>query len=206
MATDNPDSPEFRGPGRPREFDLDEALDKAIAVFSDLGYHATSLCKLTDAMEITEGSLYKAFRDKRAVFLTAFERYLRQRNARLALELASARTGREKVKAMLTVYAENSYGKTGRQGCLVVGSAVDLATSDPEMAKRAASVLAGHEKRLAGFIRQGKEDGSIPSGIDSPVIARLLLCVVQGMRVLGKTGRSRDEMERLIDPAMKLLD
>ena len=206
MVTDNPDSPEFRGPGRPREFDLDVALDKAIAAFSELGYHATSLSKLTDAMEITEGSLYKAFRDKRAVFLAAFERYLGQRNDRLAFELASVRTGREKVRAVLTVYAENSYGKAGRQGCLVVGSAVDLATSDPEMAKRAAGVLAGHEKRLAGFIRQGQEDGSISSQIDSAVTARLLLCVLQGMRVLGKTGRSRDEMDRLIDPAMKLLD
>jgi TetR/AcrR family transcriptional regulator, transcriptional repressor for nem operon len=206
MVTDSVDSPEFRGPGRPREFDLDEALDKAIAVFSELGYHATSLSKLTSAMEITEGSLYKAFRDKRAVFLAAFGRYLRQRDDRLAFALASTRTGREKVKAMLTVYAESSCGKAGRQGCLVVGSAVDLATSDPEMAKRAASVLAGHEKRLAGFIRRGQEDGSICSQVDSAVTARLLLCVVQGMRVLGKTGRSRDEMDGLIDPAMKLLD
>jgi TetR/AcrR family transcriptional repressor of nem operon len=206
MFSDNADSPKFRGPGRPREFDLDAALDKAIAAFSELGYRATSLNKLTDAMEITEGSLYKAFRDKRAVFLAAFDRYLRLRNDRLAFELASARTGRERVKAVLTVYAENSYGKSGKQGCLVVGSAVDLATSDPEMAKRAASVLAGLEKRLAGFIRQGQEDGSISAQIDSAATARLLLCVVQGMRVLGKTGRSRDEMDRLIDPAMKLLD
>ena len=206
MVKDNPDSPEFRGPGRPREFDLDEALDKAIAAFSQLGYHATSLSKLTDAMAITEGSLYKAFRDKRAVFLAAFERYNRQRSDRLALELASARTGREKVKAVLTVYAENSSGKIGRQGCLVVGSAVDLAASDPEMARRAASVLAEHEKRLAGFIREGQEDGSISSRVDSALTARLLLCLVQGMRVLGKTGRSRDEMDRLIEPAMKLLD
>lgn len=206
MVTENIGQRELRGPGRPREFDLDEALDKAIVAFSELGYHATSLSKLTDAMEITEGSLYKAFRDKRAVFLAAFERYLRQRNDRLALEYASARTGRDKVKAVLRVYAENSHGKAGRQGCLVVGSAVDLATLDPEMAKRAASVLAGHEKRLAGFIRQGQEDGSISSKINPAVTARLLLCVVQGMRVLGKTGRSLTEMESLIDPAMKLLE
>jgi TetR/AcrR family transcriptional regulator, transcriptional repressor for nem operon len=206
MVTDNTDPPEFRGPGRPREFDLDAALDKAIAAFSQLGYHATSLSKLTDAMEIAEGSLYKAFRDKRAVFVAAFERYNRQRSDRLASELESARTGREKVKAVLIVYAENSSGKMGRQGCLVVGSAVDLATSDPAMAKRAANVLAGHEKRLAGFIREGQKDGSIPSRIDSALTARLLLCVVQGMRVLGKTGRSRDEMDRLIEPALKLLD
>src|ERR1700761_6741224 len=93
-----------RSPGRPREFDLDAALDKAIGTFSEIGYHAASLGKLTGAMEIAEGSLYKAFRDKRGVFLAAFERYVRLRGERLARELATARTGRDKVRAILVVY------------------------------------------------------------------------------------------------------
>src|SRR6202012_3587065 len=111
---------------------------RAIGPFSETGSHASSLGKLTGAMEIAEASLYKAFRDKRGVFLAAFERYVRLRGERLARELATARTGRDKVRAILVVYAEYSHGKTGRRGCLVVGSAVDLASSDPEMAKRVA--------------------------------------------------------------------
>jgi len=197
---------EPRGPGRPREFDLDEALDKAIGTFSELGYHATSLSKLTAAMQIAEGSLYKAFKDKRAVFLAAFERYVALRNERLAQELQSAKTGRDKVKAVLAVYAEASHGPAGRRGCLVVGSAVDLAISDPEMAERVSGILAAHERRLAEFIRQGQEDGSVSREIDPAATARLLLSVTQGMRVLGKTGRSREEMADLVESAIKLLD
>jgi AcrR family transcriptional regulator len=199
-------SPGPRSPGRPREFDLDHALDKAIGTFSENGYYATSLGKLTAATEIAEGSLYKAFRDKRGVFLAAFERYVMLRSERLAQELANTRTARDKVRAMLAVYAEGSHGKTGRRGCLVVGSAVDLASSDPEMAKRVAAVLASQERRLVEFIREGQEDGSVSSLVDAAVTARLLLCVVQGMRVLGKTGRSREEMASLVDSALKLLD
>jgi TetR/AcrR family transcriptional repressor of nem operon len=195
-----------RGPGRPREFDLDLALDKAIATFSANGYSATSLGKLTAAMEIAEGSLYKAFRDKRAVFLAAFERYVMLRSERLAQALANARTGRDKVRAVLAVYAEHSHGKTGRRGCLVVGSAVDLASSDPEIAKRVAAVLTNQERRLVEVIREGQVDGSISSRVDAATTARLLLCVAQGMRVLGKTGRARGEMASLVDGAMKLLD
>jgi TetR/AcrR family transcriptional repressor of nem operon len=197
---------ESRSPGRPREFDLDEAVDKAIGTFTENGYHATSLNKLTAAMEIAEGSLYKAFTDKRGLFLAAFERYVMLRGERLAQELAGTRTGREKVRAVLAVYAEYSHGKTGRRGCLVVGSAVDLASSDPEMAKRVAAVLASQEKRLLEFIREGQVDGSVSSRVDAAIIARLLLCVVQGMRVLGKTGRSREDMTSLVDSALKLLD
>ena len=197
--------PVVRGPGRPREFDLDRALDAAIGVFSELGYHAASLGKLTAAMQIAEGSLYKAFRDKRAVFLSAFERYLLLRNERLAQELAHAATGLDKIKAILSVYAEYSQGPSGRRGCLVVGSAVDLATSDPEMAARVASVLGAHETRLAGLIGQGQQDGSIPDQIDPAATARLLLCITQGMRVLGKTGRSEEEMTSLVACALKVL-
>lgn len=206
MKTSPSRSTESRGPGRPREFDLDQALDKAIDVFSESGYHATPLIKLTGAMEITEGSLYKAFRDKRGVFLAAFERYLARRNERLSRELASARTGRDRIRAVLTIYAGMSYGKQGRRGCLVVGSAVDLASTDAEMAKRVADQFAAHEQRLIDAIEQGQADGSIPAHIDATTTARLLLCVVQGMRVLGKTGRTREEMTSLVDGALKLLD
>ncbi|WP_428115063.1 TetR/AcrR family transcriptional regulator, partial [Bradyrhizobium sp.] len=70
-----------RGPGRPREFDMDKALDRAIGVFRERGFHATSIGDLKDATDLTAGSIYKAFKDKRAVFLAAFDRYTSLRNA-----------------------------------------------------------------------------------------------------------------------------
>lgn len=197
---------ERRSPGRPREFDPDRALDKAVGVFSAHGYHATSLSSLAASMEIAEGSLYKAFKDKRTVFIAAFNRYVMLREGRLAQKLGSAQTGRDRIKAVLDLYAEASHGQAGRQGCLVIGSAVDLASSDSEMAKRVAATLAAHEKRFLAFIQQGQADRSISPTIDSAATARLLLSVVQGMRVLGKTGRSRAEMSSLVDRAMTLLD
>lgn len=194
-----------RGRGRPREFDVDRALDGAISVFSESGYHATSLGSLTRAMDIAEGSLYKAFTDKRGVFIAAFERYLTLRNARLSRELAAASTGRDKVKALLTVYAEASSGKQGQRGCLVVGSAVDLASTDADIAKRVSQQFAALEKRLVGFVEEGQTDGSISARVEAAALGRLLLCVAQGMRVVGKTGRSGSEMTSLVDGALALL-
>src|SRR6201991_2848414 len=60
--------------GRPREFDIDAALDKAVTVFSERGFHATSIVDLTGAMELASGSVYKAFKDKQSVFIAAFDR------------------------------------------------------------------------------------------------------------------------------------
>jgi len=195
-----------RSRGRPREFDIDAALDKAIIVFTEKGYYGTSINDLSAALELTAGSIYKAFNDKRSVFIAALERYITLRTERLQQALKPADTGRERVRALLALYASSSYEAEGRRGCFIVSSAVELSISDPDIAGRVAQSLDIHEKRLTLFIRQGQEDGSISTHVEAATTARLLLCVLQGMRVIGKTGRSKKEMNNLIDSALKVLD
>lgn len=194
-----------RSPGRPRKFDMDQALDQAIAVFSERGYQGTSISQLSEAMGLTAGSLYKAFADKRALFVAAFERYLALRNEVLRQALATVPTGREQVRQVLTYYAESSVGMPGRQGCLIVNSAMTLSVAEPEVADRVTWALQANEARLLTLVQLGQQDGSIAPALDCATVARLLLCVVQGMRVVGKTGRSSWEMRVLVDQAMKVL-
>jgi len=194
-----------RGPGRPREYDMDEALDKAVRVFSERGYHATSITDLTDAMELSQGSIYKAFKDKRAIFLAAFDRYKVVRNERLACAIKGGKTGLERLRNALTFYADSSHGAEGAQGCLVVGSATELAIFDEEVARRVEASFARNEALIAELIEQGQADGSIPTRIDSKATSRLMLCLLQGMRVVGKTGRTREEMASVVEVAMRTL-
>lgn len=195
-----------RPPGRPREFEIEEALDKAIVVFSERGYHAASISELKDAMGLAAGSLYKAFKDKKAIFLASFDRYKQVRNALLEQELAEGENGRDKVSRMLRFYAEASHGASGRRGCLVVGTAIELAVYDAEAAERVDRSMARTEAMIDGLIREGQADGSIPPAIDPATTAHVLLSVTQGLRVLGKTGPNRDRAFSVVDTAMKLLD
>src|ERR1700744_410046 len=110
-----------RGPGRPREFDIDQALDKAVGIFREQGFHATSVGDLTGAMELASGSIYKAFKDKRAVFLAAFDRYTTQRNEQFRQVAATGKTGLERLRNVLAFYVKSAQGAEGRRGCLVVG-------------------------------------------------------------------------------------
>jgi TetR/AcrR family transcriptional repressor of nem operon len=194
-----------RSRGRPREFDMDEALDKAVRVFCERGYHGTSIGDLTDAMQLASGSVYKAFKDKRNVFLAAFDRYKVVRDRQLRDVIQVGKTGRDRICSALTFFVEASHGVQGRRGCLVVGSAAELATVDTDVAQRVAAVLKKNERLMAELISQGQSDGSIPVNIDSSGTARLLLCLLQGMRVVGKTGRTRAEMATVVDIAMKTL-
>jgi TetR/AcrR family transcriptional repressor of nem operon len=190
--------------GRPREFDIDDALDKAVRVFSERGYHATSIGDLTVAMEIASGSIYKAFKDKRDVLLAAFDRYKATRNEQIRRVADTAKTGRERLRDVLLSYFESSQGAEGRRGCLVVGCTVELAGLDPVVAARVSDSLKKNEAFLADVIRQGQSDGSVPAHVNADDTARLLVCLTQGLRVVGKTGRKLDAAA-LSDIAMKML-
>jgi TetR/AcrR family transcriptional repressor of nem operon len=194
-----------RGPGRPREFDMEKALDQAIGVFRERGFHATSIGDLKDATDLTAGSIYKAFKDKRAVFLAAFDRYTSLRNAQIRSIADTAKSGRDRIRDLLAFYVRSSHGVEGRLGCLVVGSAVEMAIFDPEIAARVTSTLKKNEALLAGVIAQGQSDGSISSAIDAEDTARVLVCLTQGLRVVGKTGRPPPAPAIVVDAAMKLL-
>ncbi|HEY2757497.1 MAG TPA: TetR/AcrR family transcriptional regulator [Pseudolabrys sp.] len=194
-----------RGRGRPREFDVDAALDKAVRVFRERGYHATSIADLTEAMELASGSVYKAFKDKRAVFLAAFDREGELRGEKLRRILGRHKSGRDRIRETLIFYAEASHGVEGKRGCLVVGSAAELTTFDAALAQRVTAAIHGSESLLSDLIGQGQADGSISAAIDRKATARLMLCLLQGMRVVGKTGRSGAEMTAVADTAMKLL-
>ncbi len=194
-----------RGRGRPREFDLNEALDKATQVFCERGYYATSIADLTSGMGLASGSVYKAFKDKRAVFLATFDRYIAVRDAQLKAAINQGNNGRERVQRVVDFYSASSQGPEGRRGCLVINCAAELATFDEEIALRVTTSLNRSEALLTELICQGQTDGSIPVSIDSQSTARSMLCLLQGMRIVGKTGRSKKEMQAVADMALKLL-
>jgi AcrR family transcriptional regulator len=180
-------------------------LDSALLVFRERGYNAASLAELGAAMELTAGSIYKAFSDKRTLFLAAFDRYTELRGTQLRRALDAQADGYAKLAALLSFYAEASHGAEGRRGCLVAGSAAELATFDTDMRKRVTSALDRLEETLRELLRTGQGDGSVSSDLDVEAAARTLLAVLQGFRILGKTGRSRTQMIAAADQALRML-
>jgi len=194
------------GAGRPREFEMDEALDGFVRVFREKGYHATSVEALSAETGLTAGSLYKAFSDKRAIFIAALDHYIARRSTGLNAALARQTSARDKVRALLTFYAAVSYGREGQRGCLVVGSAVSLATFDDEVAERVHGSLRRLELLLRMLLKQGQADGTVSAALSVGGTARCLLCFLQGLRVVGKLGPERASMLRAVEETMRLLD
>ncbi|KNC11460.1 TetR/AcrR family transcriptional regulator [Pantoea sp. BIGb0393] len=191
--------------GRPREFDIEQALDKAMIVFRQKGFHAASLSDLGEAMGLTAGSIYKAFKDKRSLFLLVFERYLSVRNADLRQRLAQFTTGREKLTELLQFYLDSARAVEGRTGCLVVGSTVELQVLDEDLSQLVSEAVIRNKNFLASLLKLGQEDGSVTQHLDIDSAAGLILCIAFGMRVVGKITDVKDE-PATIKLVMKLLD
>jgi len=193
------------GVGRPREFDLDDAARDAMDVFWDHGYEGASLPDLIAGTGLSRGSLYKAFGDKKGLLLAALDHYVATA-LKVVAELLSQPGGvKPAIRASLLRYAALSTGKAGRRGCLVVAMATEMAAHDAEIAERTGRMFRRLQQLYAAAIVRGQASGEIPEGDEQP-LARFLVCQVQGMRVLGKTGASESEMAALVDSTMRILD
>lgn len=191
--------------GRPREFDIDVALDLAMPVFREKGYHGATISDLTEAMQLTAGSLYKAFHDKRGLFLQVFVRYISLRNKTLRQRLARQPDGRASLAEWLRFYLESASNLEGRRGCLIVGSAVELQQLDAELSELVHEALRRNQQSILLLIEQGQQDGSVNSRHDAKALSSMLLCLVLGMRVAGKA----DDLpagEKLIATILTLLE
>ncbi|WP_199154466.1 TetR/AcrR family transcriptional regulator [Chromobacterium sp. ASV23] len=186
-------NPGYIPPGRPREFDVDEAIGVALAVFNERGYAATSLPDLIHGMGLSRGSLYKAFSNKHAMYVAALDKYMQDGLSRLKAELDRLPAA-EAIHDALRQYAALSSGQQGRKGCFVVSAACEMAPHDEEVTLRVRQMFERMRQLLAEAIRRGQAEGCVAIEKDPDQLSRFLLCTIEGMRVLGKTGCQEHEM------------
>lgn len=185
--------------GRPREFDTDKAIESAMGVFWSSGYYATSLPDLLEATNLSRGSLYAAFGDKRGLFLHALDRYIADSLTRLDAELGPQNEALVGVRACLARYVERSSGVAGKRGCLVVATAMELAGHDTEVEQRIRRFFKAMETRLTAALGRAKSEGRLADGIEPATAARLIMCLLEGMRVVGKTNSDRSAAQAVVE-------
>jgi AcrR family transcriptional regulator len=188
--------------GRPRAFDADQALDRALEVFWRKGYEGATLCDLTGAMGINPPSLYAAFGNKEELFRKALDRYWRLRTAYWNEALA-APTVRGVAEKLLRGTAKFLTDPCHPKGCLAVhGALVSGEETDcirEELEKRRAASQAAIRERL----KRAKREGDLPDDPDPATLARFLATVVEGMAVQAASGASRKELDHVADMALR---
>ncbi|QUS39769.1 TetR/AcrR family transcriptional regulator [Tardiphaga alba] len=187
--------------GRPREFDVDSALDLALHVFWRKGYEGASMADLTEAMGITKPSLYAAFGNKEELFRKALDRYVDGPGAyfRTGLEKTTARGVVEHIlyESVNAVTDPNNPGCLAVQGALCCGEAAE--TIKQELTSRRNK---GELDLRARFDRAVAE-GDLPADADAGDLARYISAILQGMAVQAAGGAPREQLRKLADMAMR---
>lgn len=195
-----------RDRGRPREFDADDVVEAAARVFWEQGYHATSIDALCEATGVFRGSLYRTFGDKHGLLVAAFDRYAEGAVARLKERLAADLPPRQALREALMHYTKIGARLSERRGCFITNAAVELLPGDDELRPYIESTLQRIATQLSLAVARGQQAGDFDRKLDAEDVGRYLLCLIQGMRVLGKASMGEADLASIVDIAMRALD
>src|SRR5881628_3765300 len=188
--------------GRPRAFDVDEALDRALKVFWRKGYEGASLPDLTRAMGINRPSLYAAFGNKEALFRKALDRYA-DGPASYVREALDEATARDVVERLLRGAAGLLTDPRNPPGCLMVQGALSCGKAGDPIRKELASRRVAGEAAIRRRLERAKSDGDLPADADPADLARYVATVIHGMAVQAASGASRDDLQRVIQTVLR---
>lgn len=198
--------PPVKRRGRPRAFEPEIALSKAIDAFREGGFAATSLDDLSEAMGINRPSLYGTFGDKRELFMKAYQRYRQDMNAAFAVAFVpglSLRQTFEKVYAVaIDIYLS---GKNGPRGCFTVMTATSEAMADPEIRALVQKAFSNGYRTLKNRLELAVAEGDLPANANIPVLAQIGAGAFDTLAIKARARVPRAELEAIAANTVDLI-
>ena len=188
--------------GRPREFDVDKALDLALQVFWRKGYEGASMADLTETMGITKPSLYSAFGNKEELFRKALDRYVDGPGGYFQAALAKP-TVRAVVEHLLFESADAVTDPNHPPGCLAVQGALSCGDAAESIKQELMSRRAKGEQDLRQRFERAIAEGDLPQGSDAADLAAYLSAILQGMAVQAAGGTTREQLRKIAEMALR---
>ncbi len=199
-----PSPPKRRG--RPRAYEPQVALGKALDLFRTQGFAATSLDDLSEATGMNRPSLYGAFGDKRELYIKSYQRYRDEAAAAMGDIFRQELPLRERLERIfasaLDIYLS---GGTGPRGCFTVLTAASEAVSDPEIRAMVLEGLTGLDKAFAGCFRRARETGELPESADPAVLAQLASATIHSIAIRARARVPRKELEAIVKGAIDVM-
>jgi TetR/AcrR family transcriptional repressor of nem operon len=191
---------------RPREFDREKALHRAMDLFWAKGYDATSIEDLVTRMGIQRGSLYAAFGDKRALFRAALERYQQVAARDLLDALEAPGSGLVAIRRFFRLRVEGALDRSRPPGCLMTNSAAALSRRDRGAAREVCGSLARLEQAFLRALTRARAAGEVEAARDLRALARFLTSSAQGLSVMAKAFPERAILEDVVSVVLASIE
>lgn len=189
--------------GRPRAFDMNEALDQALQVFWRRGYEGASIAELTQAMGIAPPSLYAAFGNKEGLFRKVLERYVAVRT-KFWDEALAAPTARGMIERLLHGTADFMTDACNPPGCLLVRGTVACSDMAQDVHQELIARRREGERMVCERLLAAKNAGELPDDVDAADLACFFATVLEGMSVHAAGGATRDDLHTVADVALRV--
>ena len=180
--------------GRPRKFDRDEVLDRAMAVFWAKGYNGASLDDLTASMGINRPSLYAAFGSKLDLFLAVIDRYAVTYGCQPVKALDSKPGVKDAVSAFLETSILCVTSDTGPKGCLISTVAVEDAGEDDKIRQKLSAIFAETDRTITRFFEAARQRGELPENADPQILAGMLIAMTHSFAARARIGEKREPL------------
>lgn len=191
---------------RPKEFNEDDVLDKAVEVFWAKGYEATSMQDLVNAMGIQRGSLYAAFGSKQQLFLRSLDRYGKVVVAQFLAILESKPSGIESIVLFFAQLVEHVVTEGPFRSCLVTNSAIERGLTDEATKQQVVRLLNALEKGFYKTLQRALQNGELSPDLDLTKVANFLTCSMQGLLVMGKVCTERHVLEGINQVTLSIIN
>lgn len=191
--------------GRPKVFDREAALDKAMKLFWQHGYEATSLADLVEATGAKAPTLYAEFTNKEGLFRAVLERYIDRFAAKHEAQLFCEEKSVESALAdYFAAVATCFTSKETPAGCLMINCSATLSPASGGIVDTVKSRHAMQEHTLQQFLRQHQQRGEIPQHCDVTHLAEFLNCIVQGMSISAREGATLEKLMQIAHTTLRL--
>jgi TetR/AcrR family transcriptional repressor of nem operon len=191
---------------RPKEFNPDDAIEKAMQVFWHKGYEATSMEDLLTAMDLNRGSLYDTFGDKRTLFLKVIDRYCTTFAGQKFSLLDQPGPALPTLHRFINGMIEGGLADPQRRGCLIANTVMELSPHENEIAGTLRQAIHRIEETFFKVLIRAKEQGELTQDKDPRALARFLTTMMQGIIVMIKAGASAETVKQTAETALSILD
>ncbi|AFJ47479.1 TetR/AcrR family transcriptional regulator [Shimwellia blattae] len=191
--------------GRPKVFDRDAALDKAMTLFWQHGYEATSMAHLVEATGAKAPTLYAEFTNKEGLFRAVLDRYIAEFASRNEAQLlCENKTVYQALADYFSAVAHCFTSKDTPSGCFIICTSSALAASNEDIANTIKERHAQQAQIILEFLTMHQQRGAIPDNCNLQALTDYLCCILQGMSVSAREGASYEDLMKITATTLRL--